>query len=705
MKYLASLILLLSASASAEQAPGAPGKIGTWARPDKEAYGTTRGMPLWFSIARGAVAEIAYPHVDQIQTRDSFLMIRLGSALLDERDAELKTISRVAGTLAYAMELRATDGTVIRKHVYAHPAATALLVDYDVEFPLEAERAVFFVHNPAAERTAGGDSVRVARGERGEPVLLAEQLDVRFDEPASVQARAAQSVAWTLTGSTASVGFEGASDPETLLQKGAELPRYAAADYGNVAGALDYTTKERQLRFRVVIGLGPKELGERARIALSERWLTADRDALHRQQRAEWKRYLSGLTIDASDPVAEASVLVLKAFEDKAHRGAIVAGAANPALPWRLEAEEHDYEKSRLRQGDSNGGYRRVWPRDLFHIALSLHAAGDKETPQDVADWLRLHQKKSGRSGTWAQNMWVDGTPSWDAYQADETALPIVLVARLVADGAVPYAPYREMVLRAADAILLHGPGTDQERWEEIGGLSANTLAALVEGLAAAAWLENGFKARVFGERYLMAARDWARNLKAWLLIPRGYWGERYFARIELGGDGWNPAEHRWYAIANKAPGMETNFPEDRILDGGFLQWILAGLVSPKDEDFGRSIALYDRHVRKSTPWGLGYLRYNEDSYGFELAGGAWPILSAERALAAIERGEDPLPERGFLRSSANGANMLGEQDTPATRPLAWTHASYLILERSLRESKSFYRNEAVIGHLRRKLK
>jgi GH15 family glucan-1,4-alpha-glucosidase len=227
-----------------------------------------------------------------------------------------------------------------------------------------------------------------------------------------------------------------------------------------------------------------------------------------------------------------------------------------------------------------------------------------------------------------------------------------------------------------------------------MGGLSPNTLAVAVDALKAASWLESKVGRSQTSERYGSKAREWTNRLKEWALIKNGKFGDGYFARMERGSGNrqWNPSVHETMGIANKGPDQQAYFNEDQILDGGFLQWILAGLVDPRDQDFSRTLGLYDQHITKLTSAGRGYLRYNEDAYGEFNRGGAWPLLSAERAIAGMERGENWQDHFAYVRNCKTKGDMLGEQDTLAVRPLGWSHASWLILEKSAEIGRSYYR-------------
>src|SRR3712207_9350572 len=67
--------------------------------------------------------------------------------------------------------------------------------------------------------------------------------------------------------------------------------------------------------------------------------------------------------------------------------------------------------------------------------------------------------------------------------QMDEVALPIVLTWQLGRTGPEDW----ERVRLSADFLVAEGPATEQERWENLGGWSPNTIAAEIAGLVTAA--------------------------------------------------------------------------------------------------------------------------------------------------------------------------------------------------------------------------
>jgi glucoamylase len=63
--------------------------------------------------------------------------------------------------------------------------------------------------------------------------------------------------------------------------------------------------------------------------------------------------------------------------------------------------------------------------------------------------------------------------------QLDQVALPIVLARQL---QRADVETWRKHVKPAADFIVLHGPMTNQDRWEEKSGYSPATIAAEIAG-------------------------------------------------------------------------------------------------------------------------------------------------------------------------------------------------------------------------------
>jgi glucoamylase len=686
--YKAKLLIVLFclqsviAAAQSSPAPDGPGMEGVWSRPDKQAFLATMKQNLWATVADGILTEVYYPTIDRAQTKDTQIMILIGQVLLEERRDFRSVVRRYPHSLAFHV-ISTNDPYKIKieKDIILDPRQSAIVLNYSVTFSQPvANGKIYILHNPAADNTAGGDSafVNASAGE-----MLAYQSDRRGDEPPALQRRSIQLLSLDRPATEASAGFEGVNDPWTQLHtRRALMAHFTSALNGNVAGTLGFDFSGAKVNFKFALSFAEENQDTttllRQRSAAALKSLSSEILGLQQQ---EWAGYLG--TLNSIGQKFEPHVLVIRGLEDKIYPGAIVAGPSLPAIPDSLEYKETDYEGARLRATDQNGGYHRVWPRDAVQMSLGLLAAGDTATPLRV---LRMLAKIQNASGTFPQNVWTDGQTSWNGFQLDQTAFPIILASRLIELGAANYGEFRVLVVNAADAIVKRGPWTDQDRWEENRGLSPNTIAVACQGLNEAAFLES--KADPLrSQNYLSTCQKWKDSLLKWTFIENGGLGSNYFERMEISDD----LSHMALFHIQNQPASGDTFIENEIIDGGFIQWIISGLVPPNDKHFTSSLSVYDRVARAPAFGGSGYLRYNHDGFGPGHEGRAWPLLSGERALAALVRGEDMNEHLKVLESAVTPAGMVCEQTDVSDCPLGWAHAEMLIVGRSLLDHKSFY--------------
>ena len=103
-------------------------------------------------------------------------------------------------------------------------------------------------------------------------------------------------------------------------------------------------------------------------------------------------------------------------------------------------------------------------------------------------------------------------------------AYPILLAWRLRRDSAClgQYDPL-PMILRAAAFLILHGPVTAQERWEENAGYSPSTLAVVIAALACAADFWSTETGHTDAADFILAYADWlAAHVDEWTVTTRG---------------------------------------------------------------------------------------------------------------------------------------------------------------------------------------
>jgi len=123
--------------------------------------------------------------------------------------------------------------------------------------------------------------------------------------------------------------------------------------------------------------------------------------------------------------------------------------------------------------------------KDLVQSATALQATGQTATPVRALIWLASLQRQDA---SFPQNSWIDGTAYWSGIQLDQAAAPILLAWRLHKHNAIlkDFDP-SVMIMRAAAYLILHGPVTSQERWEENAGFSPSTLAPIIASLVCVA--------------------------------------------------------------------------------------------------------------------------------------------------------------------------------------------------------------------------
>ena len=499
-----------------------------------------------------------------------------------------------------------------------------------------------------------------------------------------------------------SSGYRGtASDPWTDLQDDKELTGYDADAPGNVVQGARTELNGRPGRRTMTLAIGFGGDGAAASATASRSLERRFADARQRYN-AGWGRYLDSLkappdSVAGMKDLYEQSLMVLAASEDKTYRGASIAA---PNMPWvwgTLTLEKHEF----------SGPYHLVWPRDFYHAATAQKTAGDDAAATRLVDFLWDVQKADG---SFWQNTRVDGTPYWTSEQMDEISLPIVLAWWLGRDKQDDWAH----IQRAADYVMANGPDTGQERWENQGGWSPNTIATEIAGLvcAAAVARKNGDAAKAAA--YEARADEWESKVEDWTATDNGPYEPRpYYLRITKEaspGAGPDPNAATMYALGD-------NFPRDvdqrEIVDNSFLGLVLFGVKPWDDQTVLNSLEVGDASTAADTPSGRIWHRFTFDGYGETADGGdwdifptaarqtfgrAWPLLAGERGEYELLAGQDATPRLETIANTANDGLMLPEQvwdgrpplDQPAGKgtrsatPLAWTHAQFVRLAWSI---------------------
>ncbi|MDT7789226.1 MAG: glucoamylase [Pseudonocardiales bacterium] len=417
-------------------------------------------------------------------------------------------------------------------------------------------------------------------------------------------------------------------------------------------------------------------------------------DKAAREYAHGWHAYLDGLRRpkSADRKLYDMSVMVLAASEDKRNPGALIA---SPSFPWAFGFDRE--------LAPELGPYALVWPRDLYHVATAMIAAGDKSIALRALNFMLGKQQQP--DGHLPQNTRVDGTPVWKSVQLDETAAPLLLAWHLDRRDKSTMDSLR----RAADYLLSYpnAPFSEQERWENQSGYSPATIASAVAGLVCFADLlqRNGENA----DKYFKAADDWQSKVESWTATSTGpYEPKPYYLRLTKDG---NPNAGTKYNLGDNNP---TDIDQRAVVDPSFLELVRLGVKRADDPAIRNTVAVVDQQLKEQGYWH----RFTQDGYG-ETADGRpwninwptptrtygrlWPLLSGERGEYELLLNDKASAAKRLkeIAATANSGRMLPEQvwggrGTTSATPLAWTHAQYVRLAWSLDAGRPVERPDVV---------
>ena len=679
---------------------GAPGIEPRWTSSAKEGVGTAyhTSCRLWFTLSHGIVNEIYYPRVDQPNTRDFQFLISDGETFCHEEKRDLNhQVEYPEQDCPFYRFTNSEPGGRYRlvKHVLADPHRSTLLVHTKVEIFDEALRGRLRLYALLAPQGVN-NSARCS--EVGGVELIQAQRE-------TVHLVIGSSCGFTRR----SVGYVGATDGWQDLMNNFKMDwEFRLAERGNIALTGEIEIPDNG-EFTVAIACGGSYQSTAAKLLQS----LAEPFELHRQGYVrQWQRAVVNSKFDFSEHTSDGGSMyrlsrcVLLAHEDKLFQGAMVASMS---IPW-----------GEIKADNDRGGYHLVWTRDLVQSATALLATGQTGTPLRALIWLAAIQHPDG---SFPQNSWIDGTAYWSGLQLDEIAAPLLLAWRLYKqDVSLSLFNPRVMMVRAAAYLILQGPVTSQERWEENAGYSPSTLATVIAALVSAAQLAKDHHIERTAD-FILAYADWlVAHLEEWTVTTRGDLVAglpRHYIRINP-TDSSQPDAH---ADPNTTMIQVANggglHPARNVVGGDFLHLVRFGIRSATDQVVRDSIEVMDQVIKHDLPQGPGWRRYNHDGYGQKDDGRAfdgtgvgrcWPILTGERGHYELAAGRDPKPFILAMEKFANQGGMISEQlwdagdlegdgmkrgfPTGAAMPLCWSHAEYISLVRSRHDGVCFDRVE-----------
>jgi glucoamylase len=697
---LAAFLLLASSTAvelHAQNAPGAPGAVPTWTTGSKDGLGTstTAESKVWYTLQGGIMTEVYYPRLDVANTRTLEFAVSDGKHVWLESKDMVHSLTRPStNSLVYRQMSILGGGETeksinIQKTYTTDPAHNTVLIEVIYEAPKNYKLYVLF--DPALKNLGTGDS-----GSTQDGALVTEK----------------DGVACALLSSSGfaqtSSGFKDASDGYTDLLLHKRLTwSYPRAENGNVIQVAEIP-RAAGAHFNLALGFGENAQAatQAAQASLKQNFSTvAD------SYTKGWSDYLRTLRkVDGSHADQfRLAAMTLKAHEDKTFPGAMIASMS---IPWGFAVKA---------DVPGVGGYHLIWARDLYECATAMLLAGDRAAAERALNYLFTVQQKP--DGSFPQNSWLDGKPYWTALQIDEVSYPLVLAWQLDKTDADTWA---KRVKPAADFVVAHGPATQEERWEEVGGYSPASMAAEIAGLICAADIAKKNGAADDAALYTKTADDWSSHLESWLVTTTGHAGGTagtggYYIRINNNTD---PNDGFQLDVKNGG-GI---YDERDVIDAGFLELVRLGISPASDPNIVRSVAVVDATIRTETPNGPSFHRYSHDGYGENFFGGPWitegigriwPIFTGERGEYEIAAGRDPKLYLDSMERFANDGGMIPEQiwdwaqptqsnfvfgqGTGSATPLAWSMAQYIRLVVDSEEHRIVEQPAIVADHFAKK--
>lgn len=683
-------------------APGWPGIDPRWTTANKSAVGTALGdgSRVWFTASHGILNEIYYPEVDTACTRDAGLLITGADGFFAEekRDCSHAVEWLSPGIPAFRFHNSCNDGRFeIEKSVCTSPEYDVVLqhVRFTPHKGTLADYRVTLLLSSHLGNHGAGNTGWIGR-HKGHPILCAQRESL------------ALAVACSTPFVNGTVGFAGEHDAWHDVRANGRITRvYDRAENGNIAMAAEVDLVECGGEFTIAIGFGadPDVAAIHARASLFDSY-----EETERRYVSAWRRW-QGALMPLDEPVAltkphlyRASTAVMKTHMTMNCDGGSIASLS---VPWGSHKGDGDL-----------GGYHLVWPRDMVETAGGLLAAGAHTEMRAMLRFLAITQEDDGR---WPQNMWLNGTAFWSGLQLDEAAFPMLLVDHARREGAISASQVAQcwpMVQRAGVFVAMHGPSSEQDRWEENAGYSPFTMSVEIASLLAAADLAELRKLPAFATYLRETADDWNANIEhvtyaTDTTLAQQYGVDGYYVRVGSANPDDADAPTRAMVPVKNRSGEAGQIQASNLVATDALALVRFGLRSANDPRIVNTVKVIDAMLRTETNTGPTWIRYNEDGYGeFDDGrpydgtgiGRGWPLLAGERAHYEIAAGNFDEAARlaAVMRAQASVGGMLPEQvwnapDIPelelfngeatgSAMPLVWAHAEYVKLLRSLHE-------------------
>ena len=678
-------------------APSGKGAKPRWTSGAKTGVGmaVSRASRIWFTIGQGVLNEVYFPDIDMANTRVARFLIADGKDFFsdEEHDATHVTTAFADGVPGYTIVSSCKQGRYrLTKEIFADCERATVLIRAHFEQLDGSDLQLFYSVEPHLGDQGAKNSGWVGTYQSIEMLFAARNSS-------------AMALYASVPFLQASCGFVGKNDGYTQLQDSKKLTSlYNRAEEGNVGlcAELDWKLNAGNVVLALAFGLQPAEAGQQARAGI-----LGDFGLLKQTYIDQWKKLQTTFRPMSSPEgsphdLYRISTAVMQTHESKKFPGGFIASLS---LPWGFAKGDKDV-----------GGYHVLWPRDLCETAMGLMASGDFESGRRALFFLHCVQKQDG---SWSQNMWLDGTEHWPAVQMDGIAMPILLADQLRRVGELRTDAW-PMVRKAAIFMVRMGPVTGQDRWEALSGYATFTIAVEIAALLAAADFADGAGAVEEADFLRVTADAWNDALDTLTYasgtdLAKKLDVDGYYLRITPKDAISDPSlDSLSLTLANHKPLMGHRKAVN-VVSPDALALVRFGMRAADDPRMVATAKVIDETLKREMSTGVGWIRSTDDGYGEHADGSpydgtgighCWPLLAGERGHFALAAGDRDtatemlkvisrqtsscgmIPEQVWSAPDIEKHQLFNGHPAGSGMPLAWAHAEYVKLIRSMEENK-----------------
>jgi len=684
--------------------PGAPGNSPSWTSSAKSGVGKAfnDSSNVIFTLSHGIVDEVYFPREDIACMRDMEFIVTDGEQFFSEEKRDTNHSNSWVGEGIPAFKIVNTckqKRYSIEKEIITDPCRNTVLKKVKFKPTRKTDKLkLYLLLSPHLNNKGEGNTGWIG-DYKGIPMLFAYRYGISM----AVACFYSDFI-------KRSVGYVGKSDGYTDLKEHKKMEwEYQRAPDGNIALTAEIdVAKTKEFVIALSFGTTEQDAAHHSWSSLLDGYETSRENYIN-----DWKKFQKKLSNVKTDRNTvgknfRASATILNVHKSKKFSGGVVASLS---IPWGQSKGDKDV-----------GGYHLVWPRDLVESSGGFLALNSKDEVLQILNYLMATQEDDGK---WSQNMWLEGIPHWTGLQMDEIALPMILVDKCQHNNQLDkdrLKRYWPGIKKAISFLIINGPHTQQDRWEEEAGLTAFTLATEIAALLSAAHLAD-INEEPDMANYCRATADyWNDQIEKWTYVTdtplsKEVGVEGYYMRINPTHDAAEDVKNNMICLQNRhrENGMMHLY---ELICVDALALVRFGLRAAEDPKIINTVKVIDAKLKVNTPNGPCWHRYPNDGYGEDKYGNpfpqnghgigrAWPLLAAERAHYEIAAGDieaakeilksidrfsnnglipeqiwdtDDIPEKGLFFGQHSGSAM----------PLVWAHSEYLKLCNSIKEKEIF---------------